>query len=195
MPAGKQRVEADWAVEIGSGLVRMEADWNGFIDLRRKPEQIDEIAEAAGRPILREVLLWLNDQESPVFTSKCDVWHLAAEEIDPVEFEASPETSRGGIACYIDVLARDPAGFTCFERHEAWVRTAALALRSAPGGNGRADWVLRAAVADGQEGYGITLYAAGCGADTPAADAAWGAVLRAATAITMRTAWASSSIG
>lgn len=190
-------MEGDWAVEIGPGLPRIEADWEGFVDLRDL-QRIDEISEAVVRAELREVLQLLNGPESPVFTSKCDIWELAAEEIDPFELDASPKTSHAGLACYIDVLARNPAVFGSLERHEGWVRNAALALRSAPGGNGRADWVVRTAVAGGREGFGTTLYAVGCGADTPAAETAWVILLREAVTVTMRMALevrASSSIG
>jgi hypothetical protein len=185
-------MEADWAVEIGSGLDRIDADWAGFVDLGQQPEAIETVAEAAHSAALREALLLLNSAASPVFTSKCDVWPLAADEIDPLEFDASAETALCGIASYIDVIAREPVRCASFERHEAWVREAALKLRRDGARNGRVDWVVRAATAKGREGFGITLYAAGCGADTEAAGAAWGDALRAAVAVTMRLAAAPS---
>ncbi|HEX4039133.1 MAG TPA: hypothetical protein VHX37_13830 [Acidobacteriaceae bacterium] len=184
---GKWYVEADWAVEIGAGLERIDADWSGLVDLRTEPQRVGEITEAAGRPALRETLLDLNAAASPVFTSRCDVWKLEGE-IDPLEFEASPETSAGGMACYLDVLSRDAALFASFERHEAWVRLAVLTLRQVERHQGRVDLVVRAAEYRGEAGFGITLYAAGCGRDTRAAEAAWGAALRAAAAATMRVA-------
>lgn len=181
-------MEADWAVEIGAGLERMDADWAGWVDLRGHPERVGAIAEAAGRPALVEALLLLNGAESPVFTAKCDVWALGAEEIDPLEFEAEAGAGVVGVASYVDVMARDAGMFGSFARHEAWARAAALALRGVAGRNGRVDLVVRAANFQERDGFGITLYAAGCGGDTQAAEGSWGAVLRAAALATMRVA-------
>jgi hypothetical protein len=177
-------VEADWAAEIGPGLDWIEADWSGFIDLRLHPQAIDTIPEAAASPVLRETLAALNASGSPVFTSKCDVWPLTAEEIDPLEFDCSLE-AQTGMASWIDVIAQDHEWFASFDSHEAWVRRATERLRALPGSCGRADLVVRSAVSSGRDGFGITLYAAGCGPDIPAAQAAWQMILRAAVTVTM----------
>jgi hypothetical protein len=195
-------VEADWAAEIGPGLDWIDADWPGFVDLRLHPEAIHTIPEAAANLSLREVLASLNAADSPVFTSKCDVWALTAEDIDPLEFDCSPDEAKTGTACWVDVIAVDRELFESFKRHEGWVRRVAERLRALPGSCGRADLVVRAAVCGGREGFGVTVYAAGCGADTPAAQLVLGQGLRAAATVTMEEAAplhpsprASSSIG
>lgn len=166
----------------------IDADWEGYVDVRGSSEAIESIAEAAADSALREALSELNGSRSPVFTSKCDVWEPGAEEIDPVEFDCTVAEARVGRASYIDVIARDEEFFAAFEKHEAWVRRATESLRMQPGVCGRVDTVIRAALLRGREGFGITLYAAGCGVDTQSAQRAWERVLRAAATITMSEA-------
>jgi hypothetical protein len=178
-------MEADWEAEVGPGLDWIDADWAGFVDLRSRPAAIVEIAETCESPVLRDVLVAVNRASSPVFSVKCDVWALGREEIDPFEFDCGPGQADHGIAAWIDLIALDAGLFGSFQRHEAWVRRAVHRLRSEAIGSGRVDLVIRAAVVGGRDGFGITLYAAGCGADTFAAHAAWEAILRVAAPITM----------
>jgi hypothetical protein len=186
-------VEADWSVEIGAGLPVIDADWPGFVDLRRDLRSIDSIPEAIAEPALREALVVLNGADSPVFTSKCDLWMPGAEEIDTDELGCTSYVA--ALASWIDVVTREAGLFVSFEAHEAWIRRATQQLRGDAIPNGRVDLVVRAAVAGEREGFGLTLYVTGCGVDTQAAHAAWEQVLRAAVAATMREARASSSIG
>ena len=191
-------MEADWAAEIGPRLDRIDAAWRGFIDLRRDPHAVDSVSEAASVPALRDALGLLNSSDSPVFTSKCDLWSLASDELDPFEYDFRPGEASIGFASYIDLVARDPGLFASFDLHESWVRAAALRLRELPVASGRADLVIRAALDCEAAGFGVTLYAAGCGRDAASAQTAWEAILRAAVEATMREAVhtrASSSIG
>lgn len=181
-------MEADWEAEVGAGLPVIDADWAGYVDLRSDGGAIGSIAEAVADSALREVLCELNGPQSPMFTSKCDVWGLGAEEIDPAEFDCSVAEARVGRASYVDVIARDDEVFRAFEKHEAWVRRATEHLRMQLSSHGRVDLVVRAALAREREGFGITVYAAGCGVDTQSAQRAWEQILRAAVTITMSEA-------
>lgn len=178
-------MEADWSVEIGPNLPEINAGWDGFVDLRSSPEKLEFIEEVRSHPALFEALLKLNASGSPVFTTKCDCWKLDGTEIDADEFAASPDAARAGFASYIDVVDRNAARFASFDLHEQRVRAITWALRKLDVRQGRVDLVVRAAVDGGQSGFGITLYAAGCGADLGSAQAAWRAVLGAVVAATI----------
>ncbi|HEY6447159.1 MAG TPA: hypothetical protein VIY53_11920 [Acidobacteriaceae bacterium] len=178
-------MEADWAAEIGPRLDRIDSGWQGFIDLRADPQAIREISEAAPGSALESALATLNGPSSAVFTCKCDRWPVLPEDLDPYEMETSREHARTGVASWIDVVARNAELFASFAGHEAWARQTVLRLRAMPLANGRVDLVIRAAMSRESSGFGITLYATGCGPDAGAAEAAWEAILRAGVNVTM----------
>src|SRR5262249_44571321 len=80
-------MEADWAVEIGADLPAIIVPWEGSIDLRKELWLAHQLTEAVASPILAQSLIKLNHHASPVFSSKCDLWSLSADEIDPLEFD------------------------------------------------------------------------------------------------------------
>jgi hypothetical protein len=190
-------MEADWAAEIGQDLPCITVPWNvsgnvlgntsgeGFIDLRQNSAAIYGIPEAAAHPALREALITLNSSASPLFTAKCDLWTLSQSEIDPDEFASSPEDAHHGTASYIDVLCRDLTAFASFEFHERCARRLTDLLRPRDLSNGRVEIVLRPSLVDEHPGFGLTLYAAGCGASSIEAHNAWQTVLSAAVAATI----------
>lgn len=180
-------MEADWSVEIGSGLPCINASWEGFVDLQTSPQRIDTMDEAQ-HSSLRSALLMLNAKNSPVFTTKCDTWTLDRSEIDSDEFDADPEDAHAGFASYIDILEHDAAHFASFAFHEQRVRDLTSRLRPFALRRGRVDLVVRVADWKAQSGYGFTLYAASCGADETDAYAAWQVVLAAAVAATIAAA-------
>lgn len=181
-------MEADWSVEIGPGLPRIEAAWSGFLDLQASPHAINTLPEPSQHSALRDALLALNAPSSPVFTSKCDAWTLTSDEIDPDEFDASPQQTHTGFASYIDVLDRASARFSSFAHCEQCIRDIAAHLRSIPIACCRADIVARKALSNKESGYGITLYVAACGADHAAAYTPWQNALAAAVAATIAVA-------
>jgi hypothetical protein len=178
-------MEADWVAEIGADLPSIDVPWEGFVDLRDAPSAIEAVHEAIDHPALREALVTLNSEVSPVFTSKCDVWTLDSSTIDHDEFGSFAEDALEGFSSYIDILQIDPEKFTSFEFHEFWVRGLTRHLQGLALSNGRIEFVIRRANIDSHSGHGLTLYAAGCGADASSGYAAWRAVLRAAVIATM----------
>lgn len=181
-------MEADWCVEVGRDLPIIEGYWPGFVDLRRSWDAIEKVQEARQHPALRDALSALNSERSPLFTTKCDAWPLAAEEIDPDEFAASSQTTGAGFASYIDVLERDATRFASFEFHERRARAIAAILRKVHLAQGRADIAVRRAYLQETSGFGVTLYAAGCGVDRAVAYGEWTAALAATVAATIAAA-------
>jgi len=179
-------MEADWAVEVGSDLPSIDIPWEGFVDLRRIPSALLDIEEAVNHSALRQALITLNSSASPVLTSKCDFWTLASSEIDPDEFGAQAEDALTGYASYIDMLQCDRERLSSFEFHERWVRNLTHSLRTIALSNGRIELIIRPANIDSSTGYGVTIYATGCGADTTRSYSSWEAVLRAAVTATMK---------
>jgi hypothetical protein len=172
-------LEADWEVEVGSSAPVIEAHWQGFIDLRAQPLRIGDIAEAKAFPPLADLLLALNSSGSPVWTSKCDVW--------------APDP--GALACYVDLLPLRGGVFAEWERAEAFCRVLVkrIAPRAVPVGetqpgrhpillmgDGRGSaaaitLVVRRAITEQFEGFGVTAYFsadAQCSPDAETATAA-----------------------
>lgn len=153
-------MEADWEVEIGGQAPVIEAHWSGFIDLRVAPERARQLPEAAQFAALADALVRVNAPSSPVWTSKCDVWH--PDTFDPDELDAPPEERNCAIACYLDLLPRRPwpdpldAIAAC--------KTICSRLRDVPLRCCRTDLIVRrASIAPGLLGLGVTAYFTACG--------------------------------
>ncbi|GGH06822.1 hypothetical protein GCM10011586_23760 [Silvibacterium dinghuense] len=182
-------MEADWDALIGPDEPAIVAPWEGFADLRLHPEAAHTLPETAAWPELAEALLTLHAPASPVFTSKCDLWPLASEDIDPYEFDATPDHAAYGIAAYIDIVPAHAAVHTSFPATEQLVRALVEDLRRQTLAHpGRVDCVLRPADIDNGPGFAFTLYTAACGATESSARAHWKAVLHAAVLATIRAA-------
>ena len=182
-------MEADWSAEVGDRLPAIVLPWSGFCDLSGlEPFAIAErVVEARALPALGEALARLNSAGARVRTAKCDVWQPAGDEIDVYEFESTVEESQAGRASYVDVLARDPMVFSSFDLTEVWVRALVRLLAEQPLPHARVEAVIRAAWAWDAAGYGLTLYAFGCGRDQNGATGAWGQALALASAATIAT--------
>jgi hypothetical protein len=166
-------VEADWSAEVGTDLPRISIPWDGFLNLRQDQGLIAHLDDARSWPALGNALAGLNARESRVITSKCDAWKVAADEIDPREFDAAGSKALTGFASYFDVCLVDPAAFASFATNESWARRAVTELRRFPCQCARVELVIRGADMDGLDGFGMTAYATGCGANEVEATANW----------------------
>jgi hypothetical protein len=171
-------METDWEVEIGGGAPVIEALWPGFIDLRRSPKRIGEIAEAATFTALADLLLALNGSTSPLWTAKCDLWEpgpseLATPELADQEAEAQP----AALACYVDLLPLEGRVFAQWTHAEAFCREWVARLEPLSLPTCRIDLIVRQAIAGEDDGFGVTAYLSGTGKDRSAAAEALKAAL------------------
>jgi hypothetical protein len=164
-------MEADWEVEIGGQAPIIEAYWTGFIDLCLAPERAQELHEAAQFPAIADTLVRLNAPSSPVWTSKCDVWH--PDTFDPDELDAPPDRRSCAIACYVDLLPRGDQPWSDPTDAIAASNSVCAGLRNVPLPCCRADLIVRQAfIAPGLLGVGVTAYFTACGSTSEDAAAA-----------------------
>ncbi len=189
-------MEADWSVALAPGDPVIAVPWAAsgdgirkcrFVDLRLGGRLIDEIEEARTRPALRSALLLLNANSSPLWTAKSDAWTSSADEgaepFDPYEMGAEPGEVAFGAGSYVDLLPRDIAFLSSFERQERWIRVLTEALRAIPASAARVELVLRRAEVEAVPGFGVTWFVEGCGATADRAREAWAKALDLALAV------------
>jgi hypothetical protein len=174
-------MEADWEIEIGPGAPIIDANWPGFVDLRRSPQAAANIPETVALPGLASALAQLNNSQPPygTWTSKCDVWQIAdPTEIDPYEFDASLHETTKAWACYFDLLPVSdqqwghvrPPGTGVPTAAVEWCKSACITLRAIPLRRCRADLIIRkAALRPDTTGIGITVYLTACGSTSESA--------------------------
>ena len=152
-------MEADWEVEVGGGAPVIDALWAGFVDLRRQPERIEEIAEAGKFPALAPLLRRLNSPGSPVWTAKCDLW-------EPVEpGEVAEDDLPAALAVYVDLLPCAGSVFSQWQQAEAFCREWVARLGQIAMAGCSVKLVVRQAVAGLAEGFAVTAYVSAEGHD------------------------------
>src|SRR5271165_7053251 len=106
-------MDADFSIELGSDDPVLDFPWKdpsgkfAYHDLKRHPELMASIEEAAKFPELGEFLELLNSESSMVETAKCDAWLTTELSEEERIYEASCK-----FTSYVDVvfsaLAHDP---------------------------------------------------------------------------------------
>src|SRR4051812_36121181 len=103
-------VYAEWAVELGAEDPVLEVPWAAgegaprYLDLKRRPELLLEVAETAGNPELAEFLAAANASNFPLETAKCDTWSTRELSEEEAIFGATEK-----FASYVDLLFSDAA--------------------------------------------------------------------------------------
>ena len=155
-------MEADWEIEIGGDAPLIEAHWPGFVNLQLHPERAGDLAEALQIEGLASALIRLNANDSPVWTTKCDVWPTV--DFDADELDAPHVEGLHAVACYIDILPRNPRAWLVRENAVQWCKELCARVRCLPLGSCRADLVVRGAVMNADRcDVGVTTYLTACG--------------------------------
>jgi hypothetical protein len=176
-------VEADFAIELGADDEVLEMPWAApdgslrYHDLKRYPELLREIQEVQRAPELGDFLVTANSRSGILESAKCDVW--SSEQIHPEEEIFGSKVKFG---CYVDLLFSPEFLRLSFEQHEKAVRRLTKILQEAPGLPAAAEFLVRRCYYHHEqqvaEGFYITLYLFGYGADENEARRQWGAGLR-----------------
>ena len=180
---------SEWSVECGADDPVLVVPWSDpndpsrhFIDLRENPYDLDWLEEAAQYPPLLHALRALNAPRSPVFTAKCDVWRMTAEELEPLRLELDliPEDAPVGLASYIDLIWRERSVFVSFHQHEQLLHRIMRLAAPLDHPYAALECTLRPALIDltgPQEGFVISLYLKALGHDDKTAEEHWSSAL------------------
>jgi len=169
-------VEADFSVELASDDERLEIPWAApdgtleYLDLRAHPELIAQIEEAQHEPELAKFLSRLNAVSGILQSAKCDVW--CTDEISPEEEIFSLPRKFGG---YVDLFFSDERRFS-FSAYENLLKKLTELLKKAPELPAAAEFLVRRChfhEAADQDGFYVTLYLFGFGANEQAARQQW----------------------
>ncbi len=187
----------EWSAECAADDPVLVVPWSApagdpnlasFIDLRENPYDLDHIPEAEHHPPLMQALRALNANRSPVFTAKCDVWHMPPDELEStqINLDLTPAEAPHGFASYIDLIWRDRPLFVSFPQQEQRLHRLYRLLEPLDHPYAAVDCVLRPALVDlpgpglrFQEGFSLSLYVKALGTDAPHAYQHWSEALLA----------------
>lgn len=125
-------MQADFSVELGGDAPALEIPWRSsdphvrYYDLKKHPELVQKIPEAAVYPELGAFLSRINASEFPLATAKCDAW---------LSSEIFPEEEIFGdrkFVSYVDLVFVDESERCSFAKHEAFAQELCRLLSQAP---------------------------------------------------------------
>lgn len=171
---------ADYSVELGPDDPALELPWSSdapavrYYDLKRHPELLSEIPEAAAHAELGAFLGRINEPEFPLETAKCDAW--PTQEILPEEeiFNAKHK-----FVSYVDLVFCDRTARLAFEKHEELAKNLCKLLKHAPEIAASIEFVIRRCYyhepssGDSASGFYITAYVSAFGHSEEEARKQW----------------------
>ena len=171
-------MQADFAVELGIDDETLEMPWAAeaggprYYDVKRHPELLLNVVEAQNAPELRDFLLATNAPTGALETAKCDLW--SSTEINPEE-EIFGATYKFG--SYVDLLFSDASSRFSFAQHEHLAKLLTGLLKKVPEIPAAAEFLIRRCYYHDEkgirDGFYITFYLFGYGADKAQARQRW----------------------
>ncbi len=175
-------MQADFSVELGAQDETLAVPWSSpdgrmrYYDLKRQPDLLLYIEEAARYRELGEFLATVNSAMSRLQSAKCDAWFTT---------ELNEEEQVYGTACkfvsYVDLFFADAESRFSFPTNEDFVKRLSKLLGRAPEISAAAEFVLRRGyfgegdtAPEPQSGYYVTFYLSGYGDDEADARRRWG---------------------
>ena len=185
-------MHADYSVELGKDDPALELPWSSgdgaprYYDVKQHPDLVLQIPEAVSSPELCAFLTRINAAGFPLQTAKCDLWY--SREILPEEeiFDAA-----GKFVSYIDLVFAEDAAKSAegsraiarrlnLEQHEALAKDLCTLLKRAPEIAATVGLVIRRCYfrqegnrEKSDDGFCITTYVSGFGADEAEARQSW----------------------
>ncbi|MGA9354189.1 MAG: hypothetical protein WBV46_10905 [Terriglobales bacterium] len=171
-------MDADFSIELTADDPVLDLPWTDasgqvtYYDLKRHPELISKVNEAAKFPELAAFLRSVNSPRSAFESAKCDAWTTSELSAEEEIFDAALKFSS-----YVDLVSSNSERRRLFDFHEGFARKLTDLLKRAPEMPASAEvCVRRCFFAESQpalEGFYFTIYVNGYGADEPAARMNW----------------------
>lgn len=178
-------MQADYAVELGSGDPALEVPWQSedvavrYHDLKNHPELVAQIPETKDLPELRALLTRVNSQPFPLATAKCDVWYTRELSVEEEMFKAESK-----FVSYVDLIFGADAPRSSLEQHEALAKAVCDLLKRAPEMQAATELIIRRCYFhpvgnpdESDHGFCITVYVSGYGNDEAEARLRWSIAL------------------
>jgi hypothetical protein len=178
-------MQADYSLELGREDPALELPWQSedgasrYYDLKRHPDLVLQIPEAARSAELSTFLSRVNAPEFPLQSAKCDAWY--SQEISAEE-EIFGEA--GKFVCYVDLVFAGDGSRLSLERHEILAKSLCALLKRAPEMSASVELVIRRCFYhlddnpdESSSGFSITTYVSGFGNDEAEARRRWSIAL------------------
>ena len=181
-------MDADFSIELGREDPVLDFPWSdpsgkpAYVDLKRRPNLMAKVEEAASFPELGEFLRAMNSSRSMVETAKCDAWETTELSAEEEIYDASHK-----FASYVDVVfsnidARLSLLRQSLSTHQQLARKLVELLRGTPEIPSAAEVCVRRChfgeKSGVREGYYFTLFVSGYGNDGASARQNWGVGLK-----------------
>lgn len=178
-------MDADFSVELGAEDETLVLPWSSddgrlrYYDLKRQPDLLLYVDEAARWQELGEFLAQVNSAGSRLQSAKCDAWFSTELGQDEQVYGAN-----GKFGSYVDLVFAAEAPRFSFAQHEDLARRLSKLLGRAPQISCAAEFIIRRCSYDAQtgdkprDGFFVTFYLFGYGDDEAEARRRWGIGLK-----------------